>query len=116
MARLARVVCADIDMLTDEEIVAMAKCVYDRQVEQIAGGLKQVYEQIKPFYQKILVVVTGLGRNFLAKKAAEKAGFKQIIDIQELVGAEAAIVSPSVGVALMVASRLEGKTIKWKQS
>lgn len=116
MARLARVVCADIDMLTDEEIVAMAKCVYDRQVEQIAGGLKQVYEQIKPFYPKILVVVTGLGRNFLAKKAAEKAGFKQIIDIQELVGAEAAIVSPSVGVALMVASRLEGKTIKWKQS
>jgi len=116
VARLARVVCADIDMLTEEEIVAMAKFVYDRQVEQIAGGLKQVYERIKPFHQEILVVVTGLGRNFLAKKAAEKAGFKQIIDMKELVGAEAAIVSPSVGVALMVASRLEGKMAEWKQS
>jgi probable H4MPT-linked C1 transfer pathway protein len=116
MARLARVVCADIDMLTEEEIVAMAKFVYDRQVEQIAGGLKQVYDRIKPSHQEISVVVTGLGRNFLAKKAAEKAGFKQIIDMKELVGAEAAIVSPSVGVAFMVASRLEGKTVKWKQS
>jgi probable H4MPT-linked C1 transfer pathway protein len=117
MARLARVVCADIDMLTEEEIVAMAKFVYDRQVEQIAGGLKQVYERIKPSLQEeIVAVVTGLGRNFLAKKAAEKAGFKQIIDMKELLSSEAAVVSPSVGVALMVASSLEGKTVTWKQS
>jgi probable H4MPT-linked C1 transfer pathway protein len=117
MARLARVVCADIYMLTEEEIVAMAKFVYERQVEQIAGGLKQVYKRIKPSFQgENVAVVTGLGRNFLAKKAAEKAGFKQIVDMKELVGAEAAVVSPSVGVALMVASRLEGKTVEWKQS
>jgi len=117
MARLARVVCADIDMLTEQEITAMAKFVYDRQVEQITGGLKQVYERIKPLLQeKIRVVVTGLGRNFLARKAAEKAGFSEVIDMRELVSAEATVVSPSVGVALMTASRLEGKTVKWKQS
>ena len=117
MARLARVVCADIDMLTEQEIVDMAQFVYDRQVEQIAGGLKQVYERIKPpIQEKIMVVVTGLGRNFLARKAAEKSGFSDVIDMSELVGAEAAVVSPSVGVALMVASSLEGKTVKWKQS
>ena len=117
MARLARVVCADIDMLTEQEIVDMAQFVYDRQVEQIAGGLKQVYERIKPLIQeKIMVVVTGLGRNFLARKAAEKIGFSDVIDMSELVGAEAAVVSPSVAVALMVASSLEGKTVKWKQS
>jgi len=116
-ARLARVVCADIDMLTKQEITAMAQFVYDRQVEQITGGLKQVYERIKPLLQeKIVVVVTGLGRNFLARKAAEKAGFSEVIDMSELVGAEAAVVSPSVGVALMVASSLEGKTVRWKQS
>ena len=116
-ARLARVVCADIDMLTEQEIVALANFVYDRQVEQVADGLKQVHERIKPSLQEETVaVVTGLGRNFLAKKAAEKVGFEQIIDMKELVGAEAAIVSPSVGVALMAASSLEGKTVKWKQS
>jgi len=116
MARLARVVCADTDMLNEQEIVDMAKFVYDRQVEQITGGLKQVYERIKPLLQEKTIVVTGLGRNFLARKAAEKAGFDSIIDMRELLGAEASVVSPSVGVALMVASRLEGKTVTWKQS
>ena len=117
MARLARVVCADIDMLTEQEIRDMAKFVYDKQVEQITGGLKQVYERIKPLLQeKIRVVVTGLGRNFLARKAAEKAGFSEVMDMSELVGAEAAVMSPSVGVALMLASNLEGKNVKWKQS
>ncbi len=117
MARLARVVCTDIDILTEQEIVDMAKFVYDRQIEQISGGLEQVYERIKPSIQeKIMVVVTGLGRNFLARKAAENAEFKDTVDMKEQLGAEAAVVSPSVGVALMLASRLEGKTVRWKQS
>ena len=117
MARLARVVCADIDMLTEEEIMGMAQFVYKRQMEQITGGLKQVYERIKPLLlqEKIPVVITGLGRNFLARKAAEKVGFKEIIDVSEMLGAEAAVVSPSVGVALMVAGNLEGRTVTWKQ-
>jgi probable H4MPT-linked C1 transfer pathway protein len=117
MARLARVVCADIDMLTEQEIVDMAKFVYDRQVGQISGGLKQVHERIKKLpKENIRIVVTGLGRNFLARKAAENTGFKNIIDMKEYLGADAAVVSPSVGLALMVASRLEGKNVKWKQS
>ncbi|MGD9131220.1 MAG: hydantoinase/oxoprolinase family protein [Candidatus Bathyarchaeota archaeon] len=116
IARLARVVCADADMLTEQEIVDMAKFVYHKQVEQITGGLKQVYERIKQSFQEKTVVVTGLGRNFLARQAAENAGFKDIIDMKEFLGADAAIVFPSVGVALMLATKLEGKTVKWKQS
>ena len=116
MARLARVVCADTDMLTEQEIVDMAKFVYDRQVEQISGGLEQVYERIKPSLQEKRVMVTGLGRNFLARQAAENVGFKHIIDMKEHLGADAAVVSPSVGVALMLATKLEGKTVRWKQS
>ena len=116
MARLARVVCADTEMLTEQEIVDMAKFVYHKQVEQISGGLKQVHERIKQYLQEKMVAVTGLGRNFLARKAAENAGFKDVIDMKEYLGAEAAIVSPSVGVALMVAGSLEGKTVRWKQS
>ncbi|MCJ7721337.1 H4MPT-linked C1 transfer pathway protein [Candidatus Bathyarchaeota archaeon] len=115
-SRLARVVCADTDMLTEQDILDIAKFVYDRQVEQIACGLKHVSERIKPEPKKKTAVVTGLGRNFLARKAAEKAGFENIIDMRELLGADAAVVSPSVGVAFMVAGRLEGKTVKWKQS
>jgi probable H4MPT-linked C1 transfer pathway protein len=113
IARLARVVCADTDMLTEQEIVDMAKFVYDRQVEQIAGGLKQVYERTKSHLREKTVVVTGLGRNFLARKAAENVGLNHVVDMKEFLGAEASVVSPSVGVALMTATRLEGKTVKW---
>jgi len=103
-------------MLTEQEIVDIAKFVYDKQVEQISGGLKQVYERVKPSLQeKVVVLVTGLGRNFLARKAAENAGFKDIVDLKEHLGAEAAVVSPSVGVAFMLASKLEGKRVRWKQ-
>ncbi|MCW4030941.1 MAG: H4MPT-linked C1 transfer pathway protein [Candidatus Bathyarchaeota archaeon] len=115
MARLARVVCGDLDVLTQQEIRNMAKFVYDKQVEQISEGLKQVYERIKKNLQEKIVVVTGLGRNFLARKAAKKAGFSKIIDMREMLGAEASVVSPAVGVALAVASRLEGKRVRWKQ-
>lgn len=116
IARLARVVCADSDMLTEQEVRDIAKFVYERQVEQISGGLSQVYERIKQSIQEKTVVVTGLGRNFLARKAAENAGFRNIIDMKEYLGADAAVVSPSVGVALMLATKLEGKTVRWKQS
>ncbi len=117
MARLARVVCADVDMLDEQEIVDVARFIFEKQVEQIAGGLRQVYERMKQRKKEdISVVVTGLGRNFLAKQAAGKAGLDRVIDLGELLGVNAAFMSPSVGVALMVASRLEGETVRWKQS
>jgi probable H4MPT-linked C1 transfer pathway protein len=116
MARLARVVCADVEMLSEREIVDIAKQVYNRQIEQVAGGLKQVYGGLKSvFKREPPIVVTGLGREFLAKAAAQRAGFKEIVDLGEVMGADAALVSPSVGVALITASRLEGRTVQWMQ-
>lgn len=115
ISRLARVVCADTEMLTEQEIVAIARFVYERQVEQIAGGLKQVFERVNPLLTEERAVVVGLGRSFLAKKAAEKVGFREVVDLEEFLGAEASVVSPSVGVALMVASRLEGDIVEWKR-
>ncbi len=116
LARLARVVCADIEMLREEEIVDIAEQVYNGQVEQVAGGLTQVYEGLKPdFKREPPVVVTGLGREFLAKAAARRASFKEIVNLGDIMGADAALVSPSVGVALMTASSLEGMTVQWMQ-
>jgi hypothetical protein len=117
MARLARVVCADLDMLNEQEIMVMARFIYEKQIGQIADGLRQVYERMKQHVKKsIPVVVAGLGRNFLARRAAEKAGFDEIVDLGELLGVNAAFMSPCVGVALLTASRLEGKTVKWTPS
>jgi len=116
LARLARIVSADTDMLTEQEILTMAEFVYEKQVEQIAEGLKQVNKKIKVPKENTTIVVTGLGRNFLARKVAKKVGFKKIIDMKKVLDADSAIASPSVGVAMMLATKIEGKMITWKQS
>jgi probable H4MPT-linked C1 transfer pathway protein len=129
MARLARVVCADIEMLTEEEIVQIASYIYNKQVEQVAEGLSQVYSRARSLTTaEIPVVVTGLGKDFLARTAAQKIGVDTIINLEKVCFGDAFVyssflpslaqndvvkASPAVGVALMAASKLEGRVVKW---
>jgi probable H4MPT-linked C1 transfer pathway protein len=114
MARLARVVCADTEMLTEQEIVQIAKHIYNRQLEQVAEGLSLVYDRVKPRMKgKIVAVVTGLGKGFLARSAAQRVGIDEIIDLSELVRSDIATVSTAVGVAVMAASKLERRMVQW---
>ena len=62
---------------------------------------------------EVPVVVTGLGKDFIARKAAEKIGAKAIVDLGTLMQNEAVVATPAFGVALMTASKLEGGIIKW---
>jgi probable H4MPT-linked C1 transfer pathway protein len=116
MARLARVVCADSEMLSGQETVQIAKYIYDKQIEQVADGLSQVYARVKPFTKaKIGAVITGLGKDFLARKASQEVGIDEIIDLNDLVQSDITTVSTAVGVAWMAASKLEGRTVRWKR-
>ncbi|MEM3563039.1 MAG: hydantoinase/oxoprolinase family protein [Candidatus Jordarchaeaceae archaeon] len=101
LARLARVVCADTDMLRREEIYEIAQYIYRCQLDQIKEGLLQVAAE-NPAIDR--VVVAGMGRNFLARRAAEAAGFKEIIDLGQVIGDKAATMSTAYAMALMVAS------------
>jgi probable H4MPT-linked C1 transfer pathway protein len=113
MARLARVVCADTELLTNREITKVAKYICHEQIKQIAKGLKRVYANVKQRdMDKIPVVVTGLGKEFLARKAAESINVDVIIDQDKLVQAEASLATPAFGVALMTANKLEGGNVE----
>ena len=132
LARLARVVCADIEMLTEQEIVQIAKYVHGKQVEQVTEGLKQVYSRVRSLTTaKVPVVVTGIGKKFIAENAAQKLGVDEVIDLEKLCFGDAFVyqmplsplarsgvvkASPAVGVALMAASKLDGRNVKWTQS
>ena len=61
----------------------------------------------------IPVVITGLGKDFIARAAAEKNGIEMIIDLASLIHDDAAYATPAFGVALMTASKLEGDLIHW---
>ena len=69
--RLARVVCADRDMLDDEGISAIADALALAQIERIAAAIRRVAER-HPSLRT--AVVTGLGA-FIADEAARAAGF-----------------------------------------
>jgi len=113
LARLARVVCADTEMLTKQEIVKIAEYISDKQIQQVAEGLGKVYFYTKSLVLgKVPVVVTGLGKNFIARKAAEKLCVDEIIDLETIVSNQAVLATPAFGVALMVASKLEGENAK----
>lgn len=114
LTRVARVVCADTEMLTEEEIIQIARYVYAVQVEQIADALNQVYSRLKENAKTtVAVVVTGLGKMFLAKKAAVKAEVRRVIDFDELFAGGSSVASPAIGLALMAATELEGKSLEW---
>lgn len=116
LGRLARVVCADVEMLSEQEIEEMAAYIYDKQIEKIGQGLGQVRQRIVSTYGKeVPIVVTGMGRVFLARRAAERIGCNMIFDLSDYIGGDAALTSTSVGVAWMVATELEGRRIYWKR-
>ncbi len=113
LARLARVVCADTEMLTKQEIIKMAKYISDKQIQHVAEGLSKVYSFTKSLTScKVPVVVTGLGKNFIARKAAEKLCVDEIIDLGTILSDQAVLATPAFGVALMAASKLEGENAK----
>jgi probable H4MPT-linked C1 transfer pathway protein len=90
--RIARVVCADLMEIRDEEIVSIARQVMDRQIYDIAEALR------KHGLKKI--VACGLGE-FLIKKAAEDIGF-EIILMSQKYGMEISRVFPAYAVARLV--------------
>jgi probable H4MPT-linked C1 transfer pathway protein len=103
-ARLSRLVCADAEMLTDQEIVELARYVYSRQITQITDGLSRVYQNTKRLTDSDLPI-SGywIRQGFSCQKAAEAIGADRIVDLDELLPAEAVLATPAVGVAFMTA-------------
>jgi probable H4MPT-linked C1 transfer pathway protein len=114
LARLARIVCADIEMLTQHEIVNIAKYIYEKQITRVTEALAKVYSYTKALTSsKVPVIVTGLGKDFIARKAAERIGADDIVDLGALMLNDAVLATPAFGVALMTASKIEGDIVKW---
>jgi probable H4MPT-linked C1 transfer pathway protein len=112
MARIARTVCADVDMLNEKEIVDIAQYIYRSQVNIIANALQKVYvNSVFSRKENIPIVVTGLGKKFLSEVADREAGFKNIVHLEEVIGYDISIISPAFGIAIMIANKFLGVKI-----
>lgn len=108
-ARLARVVCADTDMLAYSVILEIAEYVHTQQINQIAEALTETYTYTKTLTKHELpIVVTGMGKAFLAKKAAQQLGAAKIIDLETIIHKQAVHATPAVAIAYMAANKHEG--------
>ncbi len=97
--RLARLVCADIEMLDRQEIARIARAIAEAQVQQIAAAISRVASRF-PLPPGILV--TGVGA-FLAEKAAARCGFASR-ELARLVGMPLGNAGAAVAVAWLLVS------------
>ncbi|HYT05319.1 MAG TPA: hydantoinase/oxoprolinase family protein [Gemmatimonadales bacterium] len=103
--RLARVVCADREMLDAAAISTIADALWDAQVTRIAESIGRVRAR-HPRLRR--AVVTGLG-DFLAAEAARRAGL-QVTHLSDSFG-PAARHAPAVAVALLLADERAARTV-----
>jgi probable H4MPT-linked C1 transfer pathway protein len=98
--RLARVVCADSEMLSREEIEAVARYVAQEQVGQISQAMAQVMSRVK-FNGPVVAVGVGA---FLAEAAAARLGLDSLRPLA-LASSEASLAAPAVAVARLLQER-----------
>lgn len=97
LLRLSRVVCGDMDLLSQDDVVNIAQFIYHKQVEQVAEALKEVSER-----ESIeLVIATGLGMNIIGREAAKLLGL-EVRTMEEILAKDDCMVAPAVGTALLM--------------
>ena len=100
--RISRVVCADLDILSMDDIKEMADYIHKEQVKQIAAGLKEVSD--REGLDK--VIVTGLGKDILCAEAAKLLGL-DVKSMGDFYSDDECTVAPAIGTAIMMKNYLD---------
>lgn len=106
--RLARLVCADLELLNPAEVEEMAYYIYHQQLRQIEEAMHQVLPRLAG-RRDLPLVAMGSGA-FLAAEAGRRLGLK-VLDLAAQWGREASEVAPCWAAAHLLAERLEPELI-----
>ena len=104
--RLARLICADRDILSEEEIFKLARYLFEKQLQQVTEALLQVLSRLEDGYRMPLAVA-GTG-SFLAVEIGRRLGMA-IVDMEKEWGEKIMAALPSLAVAFLLAKQLEVK-------
>jgi probable H4MPT-linked C1 transfer pathway protein len=104
--RIARVVCADREMLDDRALSAIADAVADAQLDLICRAVARVRERHHTLHT---AVVTGLG-SFIAARAARQVGLS-VVQLADALGPAGSRCAPAAAVALLLERHRHGKTL-----
>jgi len=106
--RVARLVCADMEMLDPQQIDEMARYLEACQVQQIRMGIEQVVSRW-PRLLRYPAIVLGSG-SFLAEAAARKAGL-EIGKVPGNLGDKELAIAPCIAVAQLLEKHLSAESI-----
>jgi (4-(4-[2-(gamma-L-glutamylamino)ethyl]phenoxymethyl)furan-2-yl)methanamine synthase len=101
--RLARVVCADREMLSEGAISEIADALAEAQARRVGAAISRVRSR-QPHLA--LAVITGLG-DFIASDAARRTGL-EVVALSDRLG-NAARTAPAAAVAWLLAETLSGR-------
>jgi len=106
--RLARLVCADADMLSLAEIEEMALYIHKRQIRQIMLGMERVISRL-PRLKNHPVIVLGAGA-FMAEEASKKLGM-EVADLDKDFSRQKLAVAPCLAAAHLLAKHLSVRSL-----
>jgi len=102
-ARLARVICMDLESISIEDLNVIAQYIYNKQIEiisyEIQLFLKDLIQRLPEFKIDPNFVLTGLSADFLIKIALHKLGYKNILNYEDLTKIPDSISSSAFAVA-----------------
>jgi probable H4MPT-linked C1 transfer pathway protein len=104
--RLARLVCADMEMLGIEEIDEIAHYIFEQQVRQISEAILQVFSLL-PKHKDLPIYALGSGR-FLVVEVARRLGL-EITELSISESQQVSAVVPCLAASYLLAEQLESK-------
>ena len=104
LARIARLICGDIELIPKDEIMNIAEQVWIQQIDEISEAILQVCKAKGLSPEDEQYVVSGLGSDFLARPAIEKSGGVKISDLREALGNIGSISATAYAAALFASS------------
>jgi probable H4MPT-linked C1 transfer pathway protein len=102
-ARLARVVCGDIETVPEKQIIEIATQAWTQQLKDIAGAVFQVcaLHDLEPTQQTF--VFSGIGAAFLGRSALAPLDIKEAKYIHDLLGPDGTVAATAFAAALYAA-------------
>ncbi|MBD3193450.1 MAG: hypothetical protein GF317_00230 [Candidatus Lokiarchaeota archaeon] len=103
-ARLARMLCLDLNHICEEELDNIAKYIYTKQMNLIEDDLKLFFQGIRkrnlfPEGKDLTFIITGLSANFLVRDVLKSLGFNKIENYEDVTNIPDNISSSAYAVA-----------------
>ncbi|MFW9874677.1 MAG: hydantoinase/oxoprolinase family protein [Candidatus Thorarchaeota archaeon] len=102
-ARLSRVICMDIETLSNDDLNSIANYIYEKQLNIVSKEIKAFMEKtvirFKEFENNPKFIITGLSADFLIRKSLLNLGYQNISSYEEITNIPNKISSSAFAVA-----------------